>query len=194
VNDREKNVQIIKLTGTFFLFEVFYLQFFTNIFILQQCLDPNLNPNPNPNFFRIRIQPKYSDSFVFGSTTLVYMRFERLMTPARVSWADLFFARWSCEGWRCSVSCGSHKISGHLHRSVILFHPKYNRVFSNFPSTGTFFAYIIELRNKKLQEVPVSVPTCLMVYRVTNFGASGIRLLKTLVLVQDLIWHKARFT
>jgi hypothetical protein len=26
---------------------------------LQQCLDPN----PNPNFFRIRIQPKYSDSF-----------------------------------------------------------------------------------------------------------------------------------
>jgi hypothetical protein len=35
-------------------------------FILQQCLDPN----PNPNFFRIRIQPKYSDYFGFGSTTL----------------------------------------------------------------------------------------------------------------------------
>jgi hypothetical protein len=31
----------------FFLFQVFDLRFFTLIFILQQCLDPN----PNPNFF-----------------------------------------------------------------------------------------------------------------------------------------------
>jgi hypothetical protein len=39
---------------------------FHKIFILQQCQDPD----PNPNFFRIRIQPIYSDSFGFGSTTL----------------------------------------------------------------------------------------------------------------------------
>jgi hypothetical protein len=48
--------------------------FFTKIFILQQCLNPN--PYPNPNFLRIRvrIQPKHSDYFgfgLFGSTTLV---------------------------------------------------------------------------------------------------------------------------
>jgi hypothetical protein len=49
-----------------FLFQVFDLRFFTQIIILQQCLDPN------PNFFRIRIQPKLLDSFGFGfgSTTL----------------------------------------------------------------------------------------------------------------------------
>jgi hypothetical protein len=41
-------------------------QFF---FILQQCMDPNLYPNPN--FFRIRIRPKFMDSFGFGSTTLL---------------------------------------------------------------------------------------------------------------------------
>jgi hypothetical protein len=40
----------------FFLFHVFDLRCFTKIVILQQCLDLN------PNFFRIRIQPKYSDS------------------------------------------------------------------------------------------------------------------------------------
>jgi hypothetical protein len=33
-------------------------------------LKKNPNPNPNPYFFRIRIQPKYSDYFGFGSTTL----------------------------------------------------------------------------------------------------------------------------
>jgi hypothetical protein len=48
-----------------FLFQVFDLRFFTQIFILQQCLDPNSYPNPNffsdsdPaktfGFFRIRI-------------------------------------------------------------------------------------------------------------------------------------------
>jgi hypothetical protein len=56
-----------------FLFLVFDLRFFTQIFILQQCLDPNPYPNPypNPTFFRIRIQPKLSDSFGFGSTTLI---------------------------------------------------------------------------------------------------------------------------
>jgi hypothetical protein len=47
----------------FLLFQVFNLKFFTKSLTLQQCLDPN--PNPNPNFFRIRIQPKYSDSFGF---------------------------------------------------------------------------------------------------------------------------------
>jgi hypothetical protein len=51
-----------------FLFQVFDFLFFTKMFILQQCLNPN--PYPNPNFFRIRIQPKYSDYFGFGSTTL----------------------------------------------------------------------------------------------------------------------------
>jgi hypothetical protein len=52
-----------------FLFQVFDLRFLTQIFILQQCLDPN--PYPNPNFFRIRIQQKLLDSFGFGSTTLL---------------------------------------------------------------------------------------------------------------------------
>jgi hypothetical protein len=35
------------------IFKVFDLRFFTQIFILQQCLEPNLNlnPFPNPNFF-----------------------------------------------------------------------------------------------------------------------------------------------
>jgi hypothetical protein len=57
-------------TKNFFLFQVFDFWFFTKIFILQQCL------NPNPNLFlriRIRIQPKHTDYFVFGfgSTTLL---------------------------------------------------------------------------------------------------------------------------
>jgi hypothetical protein len=45
-----------------FLFQVFYIRFFTQIFMLQQWLDPN--PYPNPNLFRIQIltQPKLLDS------------------------------------------------------------------------------------------------------------------------------------
>jgi hypothetical protein len=39
---------------------VFNLRFFTKIFVLHQCLDPNLYSNPN--FFRIRIRPKVTDS------------------------------------------------------------------------------------------------------------------------------------
>jgi hypothetical protein len=50
-------------------FKCLICDFSQNLFILQQCLDPN--PNPNPNFFRIRIQPKYLYSYGFGSTTLV---------------------------------------------------------------------------------------------------------------------------
>jgi hypothetical protein len=52
-----------------FLFQVFDFWFFKKIFILQQCRNPN--PYPNNNFFRIRIQPKHSDYFGFGSTTLL---------------------------------------------------------------------------------------------------------------------------
>jgi hypothetical protein len=57
-----------------FLLQVFDFLFFTQIFILQQCLNPN--PYPNPNFFfiwiRIQIQPKHSDYFGFGATTLFW--------------------------------------------------------------------------------------------------------------------------
>jgi hypothetical protein len=57
----------------FFLSQVFDLRFFTRFFILQQCLDPYLNPN----FFFIRIQPKLSDSFRFWFTTLsTWFRFD----------------------------------------------------------------------------------------------------------------------
>jgi hypothetical protein len=65
--DREKSFPTEK--RKFFVFQVFDLRFFIKFFSLQQCLDPN------PNFFRIRIriQPKYSDYFVFGSTTLVWI-------------------------------------------------------------------------------------------------------------------------
>jgi hypothetical protein len=48
-----------------FLFQVLDLRFFTQIFILQQCLDPN--PYPNPNFFSDSDPAK---TFGFGSTTL----------------------------------------------------------------------------------------------------------------------------
>jgi hypothetical protein len=41
---------------------------FSHKFSFYKCLDPN--PNSYPTFFRIRIQPKRSDSFKFGSTTL----------------------------------------------------------------------------------------------------------------------------
>jgi hypothetical protein len=44
---REKKFSIEK--HKIFLFQVFDLWFFTKIFILQQCLNPN--PYPNPNFF-----------------------------------------------------------------------------------------------------------------------------------------------
>jgi hypothetical protein len=46
---REKKIFNRKTYRTIFLFQVFDLRFFTQMFILQQCLDPN--PYPNPNFF-----------------------------------------------------------------------------------------------------------------------------------------------
>jgi hypothetical protein len=63
----EKSFPTDKLT--FILYQVFDLRFSTIFFILQQCLDPN--PIQIRTFFRIRIQPKYSEYFVLGSTTLV---------------------------------------------------------------------------------------------------------------------------
>jgi hypothetical protein len=45
--DREKSFPTEKLM--FFLFQLFDQRFFTQICILQQCLDPN--PNTNPKFF-----------------------------------------------------------------------------------------------------------------------------------------------
>jgi hypothetical protein len=55
-----------------FFFQVFDLRFFTQIFILQQCLDPNPNPYPNPNFFSDSDSDP-SKTFGFGYTTLVYL-------------------------------------------------------------------------------------------------------------------------
>jgi hypothetical protein len=55
----EKNFSIENII---FLFQVFDLRFFTQILILQQCLDPN------PNFFSDSGPAK---TFRFGSTTLV---------------------------------------------------------------------------------------------------------------------------
>jgi hypothetical protein len=68
---REKICPIKK--HKFFLLQVFDLRFFTKLFILQQCLDPNPNSYPNPNFFSESDPVKLTDSFVFGfgSTTLV---------------------------------------------------------------------------------------------------------------------------
>jgi hypothetical protein len=55
----------------FFLFQVFDLQFCTHKkIILQQCLDPIRSQILT--FFRIRSRPKHSDSFGFGSTTLIF--------------------------------------------------------------------------------------------------------------------------
>jgi hypothetical protein len=40
--------------------------------MLQECLDPDPDPNLNPNFFPDSDSAKYSDSFGFGYTTLMY--------------------------------------------------------------------------------------------------------------------------
>jgi hypothetical protein len=58
----EKNFPIEK--NNFFSPSSVWSAIFHKIFILQQCLDSN----PNFFFIRIRIQPKLSDSFGFGST------------------------------------------------------------------------------------------------------------------------------
>jgi hypothetical protein len=49
VRQIKKNFPIEK--HNFFLFYVIDLRFFTRVFILQKCLDPNPYRYPNPNFF-----------------------------------------------------------------------------------------------------------------------------------------------
>jgi hypothetical protein len=67
----EKNFPIEK--HNIFLFQVFDLQFFTRFFILT-----TVSGFESELFLlRIRIQPKLSDSFGFGSTTLsIWFRFD----------------------------------------------------------------------------------------------------------------------